>query len=212
MAAVGTGLSKSVLATMLVWAASCTAIYFVSACKRVSRLRRGGFVAINQEIEAIYGEPLKASYRKRCMGVISRFKMVLVLIAGCLFGSAAIFAALLAATESASAALTFTVIAFAFALPVVSVFFIACLGGEPQEALPMTRQQQSTDAQIAAAYALCTIPFWFSAAAFLNGSHAAAAFLCAVYLAMAALPLRSMLRLARRLTRAEGAHQGARRL
>jgi hypothetical protein len=122
-----------------------------------------------------------------------RFNPVLAVVSGYLIGAGALYTGLLIATKSASTAATFSLIPAAFFVPVVIVFVIASARG--MVVAVTGKQERAGDVVIAVCYVLSLVPFWFSAVALLNGRVTLGIVLFLVYILMAVVPLKRLLRL-----------------
>lgn len=128
------------------------------------------------------------------MGRMKRSYSALLLIGGCLIGATVLFLIALLLSGSARTATIFSVVPLGFFVPVVFVFALA--SAHPAQADDLGGERHS-DVAIAVGYTASVIPYWFSAISAVNGRIGLSSVLFIAYVAMAAVPLRSMLRVRR---------------
>ena len=115
---------------------------------------------------------------------------------GALLGGALVFLGAYAAYGSAGTAALFSSSVLGFFVPVLLVFGLA--GAHPLSSGPEADSgPRRRDAIVAACYMLSLIPFWFCVVGAIQRRLVLASILFGIYAAMAAVPLRSMLRVRR---------------
>ena len=115
---------------------------------------------------------------------------------GGLLGGGLLFLGVYVVSSSATTAALFSIVAVGFFVPVVIVFGLA--GAHPVSSSPEEdKGRRQHDAMVGACYMLCAIPFWFCVVGAIQRRLVLAVILFGIYVAMAAVPLRSMLRVRR---------------
>ena len=127
------------------------------------------------------------------MGRMKKFHSTLLAIGGLLIGSVALFLVVLTISGSVRTATIFSGIPFGYSIPLALVFAIASVRSIQPDDLEKEEPSQR-DVAISVGYIASSLPYWFSAISAVNGRIGLSFVLFLVYVAMAALPLRSMYR------------------
>ena len=127
------------------------------------------------------------------MGRMKKFHSTLLFIGGVLIAATGLFLVVLTISGSLRAAIIFGVIPQGFFIPMVLVFALAAVRAAQADETGGERPRRR-DVVIAAGYGVSGIPYCVFALAAINGRIGLSFVLFLVYVAMAALPLRSMYR------------------
>ena len=127
------------------------------------------------------------------MGRMKKFHSTLLFIGGVLIAATGLFLVVLTISGSLRAAIIFGVIPQGFFIPVALVFALAAVRAAQADETGGERPRQR-DVVIAAGYGVSGIPYCVFALGAINGRIGLSFVLFLVYVAMAALPLRSMYR------------------
>ena len=127
------------------------------------------------------------------MGRMKKFHSTLLFIGGVLIAATGLFLVVLTISGSLRAAIIFGVIPQGFFIPVALVFALAAVRAAQADETGGERPRRR-DVVIAAGYGVSGIPYCVFALAAINGRIGLSFVLFLVYVAMAALPLRSMYR------------------
>ena len=127
------------------------------------------------------------------MGRMKKFHSTLLFIGGVLIAATGLFLVVLTISGSLRAAIIFGVIPQGFFIPVALVFALAAVRAAQADETGGERPRRR-DVAISAGYAASGVPYCFFALGAINGRIGLSFVLFLVYVAMAALPLRSMYR------------------
>ena len=131
------------------------------------------------------------------MGRIKKFHSTLLVIGGVLIAATGLFLVVLTISGSVRAAIIFGVIPQGFFIPVALVFALAAVRAAQADETGGERPRQRDVVIAVAGYGVSGIPYCVFALGAINGRIGLSFVLFLVYVAMAALPLRSMYRVRR---------------